>query len=106
MKDLAKQQREMRQRMNRETNAKVEKEQRSVGPEKQRQENEADVVANDVEKLQKRIIALEAENRQLKVEIESLCRQKTGYVERAKSPDEQRREQQHNYFKYSNARRW
>lgn len=102
MKDLEKEQREMRERMNRRVKAEAKEEQKSLSNDEPAPQNDA----SDIRKLQKRIIALETENRELKARIESLRRQKTVYVERQKSADEERREQQHNYFKYSNARRW
>lgn len=66
----------------------------------------AETHSMDLSELEKRIAALEAENAQLRAENEALRRQKTVYVEHQKSPDQERREQQHNYFKYSNARGW
>jgi regulator of replication initiation timing len=60
----------------------------------------------EVTKLKSQIATLQAENASLRAENERLRRQKTVYVEREKSGDDLRREQQHNYFKYSNARRW
>ena len=101
MKDLQQEQREMRARM---TSTTVKEKQKSTN--KQLSHDNTDLDANDIKKLQKQIDALESENRELKAQIESLRRQKIVYVETGKSPEAQRREQQHNYFKYSNARRW
>lgn len=54
--------------------------------------------------LRKRVKELEAETARLRLQVASLSRQTSRVQE--KSPDDQRREQQHNYFKYSNARRY
>ncbi|HEY3771102.1 MAG TPA: hypothetical protein VGN44_20690 [Candidatus Angelobacter sp.] len=62
--------------------------------------------SSDVAKFSQQIEALKSENARLQAENEQLRSQKTVYVEREKSHAESRREQQHNYFKYSNARRW
>jgi hypothetical protein len=105
MKDLQREQREMRARMKRDTGATVKEQQTSL-TEAHFQQDNGEPGANDTKKLQKQIADLESENRELKAQIASLRRQKTVYVEREKSGEDQRREQQHNYFKYSNARRW
>jgi hypothetical protein len=102
MRDLEREQREMRERINRGTKGKAKKEQKSLSTDEPLPQSDV----SDVKRLQKKVIALESENKQLKAQIESLRHQKTVYVERQKSADEERREQQHNYFKYSNARRW
>lgn len=103
MKDLQREQNEMRARMKQEASATVKEKQKSTD---ELTPGNTHPGMNDVKKLQKRIAVLESENRELKAEIQSLRRQKIVYVEREKSTEDQRREQQHNYFKYSNARRW
>lgn len=102
MKDLEREQREMRERINRSTKGKAKKEPKSLSIDEPLPQSDI----SDVKRLQKKVIALESENGELKAQIENLRRQKTVYVERQKGADEERREQQHNYFKYSNARRW
>jgi len=102
MKDLGKRQREMRERMKQEGHLTADDAPATVAP---YDNMVAGTESTDVLQLKKRLAVLEAENAKLRSEIETL-RQKTVYVERQKSPDEARREQQHNYFKYSNARRW
>jgi regulator of replication initiation timing len=103
MKDLEERQREMRQRMTREAHRKDDDAPATALP---HHRTAAETESTDLSQLKKRLAVLEAENAKLRSENESLRRQKTVYVERKKSPDEERREQQHNYFKYSNARRW
>jgi hypothetical protein len=105
LKNLEESQQEMRERQNRNTEPKPRPVRKATPPVEQIAEAN---VGNDVNKLKQRITALENENQRLRTEIQQLRRQKTGYVEveRQKSADEQRREQVHNYFKYSNARRW
>jgi predicted RNase H-like nuclease (RuvC/YqgF family) len=58
--------------------------------------------ASELNTLRKRVKALEAENSQLRLQIATL-QQKVRMQE--SSPDEQRRQQQHNFLKYSNIRR-
>jgi regulator of replication initiation timing len=53
--------------------------------------------------LRKRVEALEAENSELRLQISTLRQQLRS---QEPSADEQRRQQQHNFFKYSNARRY
>jgi uncharacterized small protein (DUF1192 family) len=106
MKNLEHAQREMRDRQKLKTDPKPIRKRKpptTVG----REREEIQLVV-DTNKLQQRISALENENQRLRAEVQQLRRQKTVYVEveRRKSADEERREQQHNYFKYSNARRW
>lgn len=103
MKDLGERQREMRERMKREAHRNYDDAPARATPSCQAA---AKAESTDLSQLKKRLAVLEAENANLRSEIESLRRQKTVYVERQKSPDEERREQQHNFFKYSNARRW
>jgi predicted alpha/beta-hydrolase family hydrolase len=103
MKDLEERQRVMRQRMTREAHRKDDDAPATALP---HHGTAAETESTDLSQLKKRLAVLEAENAKLRSENESLRRQKTVYVERQKSPDEERREQQHNYFKYSNARRW
>jgi hypothetical protein len=105
MNNLEKRQNEMRQRMKRQTKAKVIQESTPVVPRKVFAAISAQPPL-DISKLQQHIHDLEAEISILRAENERLRTQKTVYVERQKSGDELRREQQHNYFKYSNARRW
>ena len=68
---------------------------------------EADVPKSDspseLNALRKRVKALEADNSELRLQITTL-REQLRMQER--SPDAQKREQQHNYLKYSNARRY
>jgi len=68
---------------------------------------EANVTKSDstseLNTLRKRVKALETENSELRSQISTL-RAKPQAQE--PSPDEQRKQQQHNFFKYSNARRY
>jgi uncharacterized small protein (DUF1192 family) len=102
MKDLGERQREMRERMKRE----IHHRDNDAPARPPHHQTTADKESTEVSQLKKRLAILEAENARLRSENENLRCQKTVYVERQKSPDESRREQQHNYFKYSNARRW
>jgi regulator of replication initiation timing len=103
MKNLGERQREMRERMKREAHGKHDD---APARATSRERTSAMAEATDVSHLKRRLAELEAENAKLRSENETLRRQKTVYVERQKSPDEATREQQHNFFKYSNARRW
>jgi hypothetical protein len=105
MKNLEERQREMRERTAQGGTSKPERAKKSASeiPATSSENSSAEIGA-----MQKRIVQLEADNERLEAENERLRRQKTIVVERAqeKSCDEQVREQRHNYFKYSNARRW
>ncbi len=103
MKNLDERQREMRERMARQP--KLEPEPRASQSSSQRAKS-ADLQQNAKSELERRIALLEAENARLRAENERLRCQKVVYVERQKSAEEERRERVHNYFKYSNARRW
>lgn len=102
MKNLDDRQREMRERMVRQP--KVEVEPNSAQPSPQRAV--ADLQPNAIPEMERRIASLEAQNAALRAENERLRRQKVVYVEHQKSAEEERRERVHNFFKYSNARRW
>lgn len=56
---------------------------------------------SELNTLRKRVKALEAENRELRVQISTLRQLRAQEL----SPDEKRREQQHNFFNYSHVRR-
>ena len=104
MKNLEQAQREMRERQKQPTEPKPKRVKKATP----HIEPFVEVNVSDESKLQQRIAALESENQSLLAELKQLRRQKTVYVEveRGKSADQERREQIHNYFKYSNARRW
>jgi hypothetical protein len=104
MRDLEKLQSEMRERVKRQPKAKATQE--LVSAPSSKSAAAAPRQSLEVAKLRQRISDLEIALGNLQIENERLRRQKTIYVERQKSGDEVRREQQHNYFKYSNARRW
>ena len=107
MKDLAAEQREMRERMIQQTaNTKSKTKPKSAVTAARIQDNPSGAAADDIKALQKRIRALETENRALNARIEILRRQKTIYVERETSADDQKRQNAHNYFKYGGGRRW
>jgi hypothetical protein len=105
MNKLEEQQREMRQRMAQQG---INKQARAKRNASRIPPTPPDASSSDLGALQKRVLQLETENERLKTENQRLRRQKTIIVENAteKSYDEQIREQQHNYFKYSNARKW
>jgi len=64
----------------------------------------ADSVADDdVGALHKRIAALEAENQSLRMQVAALS---SGRGTTTRSADDSVREQRHNFFKYSNVRRY
>ena len=96
---------EERQREMRERNSVASKRKQAVAPATPAPqiEDSSDVHAlkKQIAKLEKRMLVLEAEN-------QSLRRQKTIVVERGtqKSSEDTVREQRHNFFKYSNARRY
>src|SRR5438067_143962 len=98
MKNLGERQREMRERMKREVRRNGDD---ALATATAHHNAAAGKDSTDISQLRKRLATLESENAKLRSEIESLRRQKTVYVEGQKSPDEARREQQHNYFKYS-----
>lgn len=107
MKDLAAEQREMRERMNQQTaNMKSKTKPKSAVTAARIQDNPSSAPADDIKALQKQIRALETENRALRAGIETLRRQKTVFVERETSAEDERRENAHNYFKYGGGRRW
>jgi hypothetical protein len=100
MDNLEERQREMRER-----NSAASKRKQAVAPAIPAPQigDSSDVHAlkKQIAKLEKRVLALEAENQSLRL-------QKTIVVERGtqKSGEDTVREQRHNFFKYSNARRY
>ncbi|HEY1527839.1 MAG TPA: hypothetical protein VGH51_16520 [Candidatus Angelobacter sp.] len=104
MRDLEKLQSEMRERVRRQPKAKAT--QKLVAAPSSKPAAAVPSQSLEVAKLRQRISDLEVALSNLQAENERLRRQKMISVERQKSGDETRREQQHNYFKYSNARRW
>jgi hypothetical protein len=58
--------------------------------------------ASELNSLRKRVKVLEAENSELRLQISTLQQLRA----QGSSPDEQRRKQQHDFFKYSNVRRY
>lgn len=58
--------------------------------------------ASELNSLRKRVKVLEAENNELRLQISTLQQLRA----QGSSPDEQRRKQQHDFFKYSNVRRY
>jgi hypothetical protein len=109
MSNLEEQQRAMRERMKAQSKPKIQPKSK-VKKKSALSVSHKPMVAvqqsSDEAKLSQQIAALKLENARLQAENEQLRSQKTVYVEREKSQTESRREQQHNYFKYSNARRW
>ena len=100
MKDLEERQREMRKR----TLASNGSSEAVVAPTlRKKREDPSDVTTlkKRIAELEKRVLALEAENQHLR-------NQKTIIVERPvqQSAGDSVREQRHNFFKYSNARRY
>jgi hypothetical protein len=95
MKNIEAGQREMRER-----NRKAERKDAIVESARSSSTDEV----SELRALRKRVTALETENAELRMQIASSLKQ-PGHVQ-GTSPEEQRREQQHNYFKYSNARRY
>jgi hypothetical protein len=104
MADLEERQREMRDRMKREGNAGSKKQTKIRVPTSTVKVSDSP----ELEALKKRILALETENKALRAESKQLRRQKSIVVERPReeSYDERLREQRHNFFKYSNLRRY
>ena len=101
MEDLEERQREMRQR-----NSALSKNKKSITPKnppRQFDEDSSDVrvLRIQISQLEKRLLALEAENQLLR-------KQKTVIVDRPpeRSTEDSVREQRHNFFKYSNVRRY
>jgi predicted RNase H-like nuclease (RuvC/YqgF family) len=92
MKKLEQQQKEMRERN-----------ERTKSDEAPREKKPVRAKSDELDKLRNRVSVLERENSELRREIAAL-RQVSGG--REKSYEDTRREQQHNYFKYSNARRY
>src|SRR5436190_23981504 len=105
MKNLEERQREMRKRTAQGGTSNPERAKNSTHeiPAPSSQNSSAEIRA-----MQKRIVQLEADNERLKAENERAGSKDSRRGQRAqeKSYDEQVREQRHNYFKYSNARRW
>src|ERR1700739_1362523 len=100
MKNLEERQREMRER----TLAPNSSNEAIVAPtprKKSEQQSEVNALKTRITELEKRVRTLEAENERLRA-------QKTIVVERSaqKSYEDSVREQRHNFFKYSNARRY
>jgi hypothetical protein len=100
MKNLEERQREMRER----TLASNTSDEAVIVPtprKKSEQPSDANALKTRITELEKRVLTLEAENERLRA-------QKTIVVERStqKSYKDSVREQQHNFFKYSNARRY
>jgi hypothetical protein len=104
MKDLEEQQRAMRER-----NKRLAAKKDSLAEKLDVQTVAPPVLAsktaerNELEYLRRRVSVLEYENAELRREVQSLRQNST---KSQKSYDEERREQQHNFFKYSNARRY
>lgn len=100
MNNLEERQREMRER-----NLVVAKKKQAVRvsspPKIAEDQQDVRALKEKVAELQKRVLVLEAENQRLRT-------QKTIVVERPsqKSSEDAIREQRHNFFKYSNARRY
>jgi hypothetical protein len=96
---------EERQREMRERNSAASKRKQTVAAsapaEQSEDSSEVHALKKQIAKLEKRMLSLEAENRSLRT-------QKTIVTEHAsqKSSDDAVREQRHNFFKYSNARRY
>lgn len=100
MKNLEERQREMRKR----TLVSNTSDEAVVVPaprKKREQPSEVNALKKRITELEKRVLTLEAENERLRA-------QKTVVVERStqKSYEDSVREQRHNFFKYSNARRY
>ena len=105
MDKLAEQQREMRERMA-QSSAATKKRKKSI-------EKNSPILPlskdDEVSLLKQKVSALEAQNEQLRVEISSLRRQKTVVVEQPRSErshEDSVQQQRHNFFKYSNIRRY
>src|SRR5690242_2650689 len=100
MDNLEEAQREMRER-NLAARNKKQTTQVSRPVEGAKDPEEVRALKKHIAELQKRVHALEAENQRLRT-------QKTVVVERTsqKSADDELREQRHNFFKYSNVRRY
>jgi|SRR5208282_26484 hypothetical protein len=96
---------EDRQREMRERNAQKKREKRVMPPETAASEDSPEVV-----RLKKQISQLQAQVSALQVENNHLRQQKTIVVERSsgqgRSYGDSVKEQQHNFFKYSNVRRY
>lgn len=62
----------------------------------------------EIQTLKKQLAKLKSENKRLQTENHRLMRENAALAlkPREKSGDEKLREQQHNYFKYSNAKRY
>jgi hypothetical protein len=98
MKDLEQRQREMRKRNLRAKNKAAKPPTIRIETVQPEEEGDSELAA-----LRRRVSVLERENAALRQEV-LVLRQRSGRAE--KSYDEQRREQQHNFFKYSNIRRY
>jgi predicted RNase H-like nuclease (RuvC/YqgF family) len=94
MKNLDEEQRKMRER-----NSRARAEGRTI----QAKAVSAEKDDSELEALKKRVSALEAENAALRQQITAF---RQGSDRPVKSYEQQRREQQHNLFKYSNVRRY
>ena len=100
MKNLAERQREMRDRTLASNNS-----EEAVGAptsrKRREQPSEVNALKKKIAELEKRVLTLEAENERLRA-------QKTIVVERSvqKSNEDPVRQQRHNFFKYSNVRRY
>jgi len=100
MDNLEERQREMRER-NSAASKRKQPVVASIPAIKLEDSSEVHALKIQIAELERRVLALEAENQRLRV-------QKTIVVERTaqKSSDDSIREQRHNFFKYSNARRY
>jgi cell division protein FtsB len=96
---------EERQRKMRERNSAASERKQAVAPATPAAqiEDSSDVHAlkKQIAQLEKRVLALEAENQRLRTEKKIVVERTT-----QKSGDDEVREQRHNFFKYSNARRY
>jgi cell division protein FtsB len=61
---------------------------------------------DEVAALKAQVSRLEAENRKLRQQLDAIGSRSVVVAPPSRSGDDEAREQRHNYFKYSNARRW